>query len=232
MSSFIKISRLSCCWKLSLQRILMTLTEPRTSALCVDCAVCSGLHIRWNDFLLLVFIFVVLVSFSWSLFFPTVLQMVQVHSSLCTNSVLYCLHPLSIWLLLFFSICHVYLCNVPSWLLVCWSVHTTILKQIYHHNSKGWCWVTQTKEFTLLLAACVSGVCLAWCPVTPNQMGLCLWAIKKICTATKWASCQPTHCYPTVCVLCSFWHLTRFTSKIFHMCSSKSYNLNRGRKIT
>lgn len=34
-------------------------------------------------------------------FVPTVLQMVQVHYSLCTYSILFCLHPLSIWLLFF-----------------------------------------------------------------------------------------------------------------------------------
>lgn len=51
----------------------------------------------------------------------------------------------------------VYLCNVHPWLLVCWSVCVTILKQIYHRNSEERRWATQTP---LSLTVC------AWCLFT------------------------------------------------------------------
>lgn len=134
-------------------------------------------------------------SFSWflhscRLFLPTVLQMVQVHSSLCTYFILYCLHPLSICLR-FFSVCHVYLFYVHSWFLVCWSVYVIMLKQIYHHNSENQC--RAEKEPTLSLTVCASVfVCLgAQWPLT-RWVG-CLRAIKRISVQQQNEPCANQH---------------------------------------
>lgn len=136
VSTFIKMRRISCCWKLCLDRILLIWTELRTSALCVDCAQSvQSDTLKWNDFLFFVFIFVVLVPFSCRLFLPTILQMVQVHSSLCTYSILYRLHPLSICLLFFFQFV-MFTCSMYTHGF--WSVYVIILKQIYHCSSEDW----------------------------------------------------------------------------------------------
>lgn len=129
-------------------------------------------------------------------FVPTVLQMVQVHYSLCTYSILFCLHPLSIWLL-FFSVCLVYLCNVHSWFLVCWSAYVTNLKQMYHHN---WRSKLSNKETTYLHLFCCEYfllVCLPWCTVDPYQMGWSSPNHEKDQQGSRWSLKPNNSVYPS-----------------------------------
>lgn len=107
-----------------------------------------------------------LVVLSCRLLLPTVLQMVQVHSSLCKCSILYRLHPLSIWSLFFFSSSSpVYLSDVDSQLLVCWSVCSTIHKQIYHRSSEDQRWATLNPLLLVFLGFVYLGV--QW-PLKPD----------------------------------------------------------------
>lgn len=127
ISNFIKVRGISCCWKLCTPMIWMILN---VRCFCVHCCrenICFMCKLCLSDTLNQVTYsfseISVFVSLSSRLFLPTVLQMVQVHSSLCTYFILYCLHPLAICLLSFFSPCFsclLVLCTLmASGLLVC-----------------------------------------------------------------------------------------------------------------
>lgn len=140
-SNFIKISKLftGCCAEDSDD-------FHWTENICFMCRLCCVFRLRHRSKWLVLFIFVVLVPFLCRQFLPTVLQMVRVHSSLCTCSILFCLHPLSIWLLFFLFA--VFTCAMYTHGF--WSVYVTILKLIYHHNSEDQCWATEN----LLIYTC------------------------------------------------------------------------------
>lgn len=118
-------------------------------------------------------------------FVPTVLQMVQVHYSLCTYSILFCLHPLSIWLLFFLFA--LFTCNVHSWFLVCWSAYVTNLKQMYHHHWRSKPSNKETISLHLFCCECFLVVCLPWCTVDPYQMGRSSPNHKKDQQGSRWS---------------------------------------------
>lgn len=175
----------------------MIFTELRTSALCVDCAVCSDWDIKVNDLfcLFLLFLFPSSVDNFSQLFYRWYGSTLHfVHAPSCSvftpspsGSSFFCLP------------CLLVQCTLMVSGLYMWQSSNKFIIITLKTNAER----QRIYSSTLVSCVCLFVICLPWCPVDPNQMGRLSPCHKEdINTAAEWASSQPT-----VSILCSLRHL-------------------------